>query len=296
MSTKLTDEERAIGYRNFSQARWEQHHIRGHHRYPNRRPLLAAAWILTLLAHGSFAVWITCGVTGCGASPSTPTTAKAPATAIKGPDDLKIENNPDVVAVRENNRRINASLASVKDRLANSKLTIDDKVLVEKDLLQAVDLLLPLSEGARGDVDGVTRFLEDIRFQLKTAERSYRNVAELYRFRSTHAQTDNVRSMYERIAEWFDTLAADVPRRQRITEEFLADLRATRDKLAEATRGLQDLRAAYSVFPPDNPDALKVSPEGKAFFNQVQAFLDAVRKYQETYFAGDPFRGTGEKK
>lgn len=251
-----------------------------------------------------------CAIGGCGGANSPPKVNAAEShqetrnddeekEEVKTPEPIKypkdLGSNPTVANVRETNRRISSSLDDIKARMSSNKLTADEKVFSEKNAIKAIDLLLPLASAAREDIDATIRLVEDVAFELAFADKNYRDLADLFRARSVKTKDDQMRSFVERVAEWLDGIADDVPRRLKLTEDLLKDLKALRAIVAESARTLKDLKLAFELQPPTSPDALKLSPEGRSFYQGCADFLKVMEQFQSAFFAG-PYLGTEEKK
>ncbi len=208
--------------------------------------------------------------------------------AYSKPIQSEAAHHPSVIAAIAFDQKLGASLAAIQKRLAKSKLTLDEKVGIETDMLKAIDLLLPLADDARNDVDAVIRVAEDIKFELKFAQKQHHATAELFRDRANDTATDQMRSINMQSAEWFDALAADVPRRQKLTDEFISELAVLRREVTDCARTLRDLKTA-ALATTAGPDPLPLSSEGRTFHQQVEKFLTVLKRYYEVFFVNGSY-------
>lgn len=190
-----------------------------------------------------------------------------------------------VITAKAYDEKIASSLAVIQKRLNKATLTLGEKSAIKGDVRKTIDLLLPLADDARNDIDTVIRVAEDIKFELQFAQKQHQATAEFFRARSNATTTDELRSINMQTAEWFDTLAADVPRRQKLTDEFLAELAVMRREVTETTRMLQDLRTAI-IATEAGPDPLKLSLEGQTFQRQIEKFMDVLTKFHKAFRVG----------
>lgn len=203
------------------------------------------------------------------------------------PAPTEAADDPRVVSAQAAAERITGLLSAAHGRLTEMRSALGAKAATEADLKTAAETLKSLTTSARADCDGIARAARDLRSELRYAARGYEAAGELYRERARTYREPALRGVTVRMADEFDRLAADVPRRARLTDEFLGRLADIQEFLAEADRCLSDTRAALAILSA-GPDPVRVSPESKVFRQQLEVYLGVVSEYQKRFLAPPP--------
>ena len=196
-------------------------------------------------------------------------------------------DDPRVIALQAATERITSSLTAVRGRLKDLRSRLDTKPQTEQDLAKAAAELKPLTVQAREDCDAILRAATDLKTELRTAAKGYSVTADLYRERAETIKDPSLKAVQLRMADEFDRLALDVPRRKRVAEEFIARLATMQDFLAEADRCLADTKTALAILSA-GPEPVKASEEGKAFRRHLEQFLAVLEEYQSQLLPARP--------
>lgn len=178
---------------------------------------------------------------------------------------------------------LGTQLSTIRTRLADLKTAYDSRGQTEGDLLQATDKLKSLAVLARADCDLILRVARDQKAELPHHKRSYEATAEYYREKGRKYKTKEFQSLNLELAEKFEKLAEDIPRRRRLTDAFVEQLLELQEFLSETERCLADTKVALSILSIGSKE-IKLSGETKQFRQHLETFLSAVDEYQRRFF------------
>ncbi len=200
--------------------------------------------------------------------------------AFKKPNPGSVADDPRMIQAKNATDTVTRSLTLIRERLTSLRKSYDDKVATEKDLKSIVQRLLPLSRAAREDCDTIKRAVIDLRLEMHYAQSGYRSAAALYRERAQSYSDPEPRAITLTMAEEFDRLAADVPRRRIVLNEFNWKLSETGEFLADTERCLRETEVALTILTA-GPDPVTISAQSKAFRKQLEEFIAVLEEYQQ---------------
>jgi hypothetical protein len=217
--------------------------------------------------------------------------------AFQRPAPSNAGQDPRIVSATAANDSVSRSLAVIHERMVNLKAALANepvaagdvglaKVATEDDLRRVAEQMQPLLVAARADCDAILRAAQDLKAEIPTARRSYEASAELYRERADRYRDPDHRELMLAWAAEFERQAGEVPRRIRLTDEFIARLEDTREFLAETDRCLKDTAAALAILSagPESP----ISAGGRSFRRRLEEFLGLVEEYRRTFLGLPP--------
>jgi hypothetical protein len=175
---------------------------------------------------------------------------------------------------------ISASLAVIHERLENLQHDYDEKAAVEGSLKDVANEMRPLIEAARNHCGALERAARDLKIEFPHARQAYLTAAASYRERAEAYRDPEFKAITLRLADEFDRLAEDTPRRLAVIELFLEELAKTEVFLAETERCVRDTSTALALFSARG----KVPPvpaDAKAFSYRLGQFIEAAHRYEE---------------
>ena len=217
---------------------------------------------------------------GKAANPPPAVAVPTAAAAFQKPLPATVADDPRVVQAKAATDTVTRSLATIQERLTAHRKSYDDKLAAaEKDLRSLVRRLLPLAQAAREDCDTIQRAVLDLRVETRHAAAGYQAAADLYRDRAKSYSDPDLRAITAAMADEFERLAADVPRRRAILNAFNWQLSETALFLADTERCLRETDAALGILGA-GPEPVTVSAQSKAFRRQLERFFALLEEYQ----------------
>jgi hypothetical protein len=205
---------------------------------------------------------------------------------VKKPEPPPPENVGDPNAsVKKTNEVIRGNLRAIRERLSAARSEYKLNADIGSDLLGATEELLKLSGTARDDCDRMIRAADDIRWDLPRAAIGYKANADRCRLDAERTNDERMRGIHLQTAAMMDRYAAEVPRRMKVTEEFLASAKQTRALLAESERTLR-VQWEAMVIGTTGAEKPAVRIETKVYMAQFEQFLSVVERFYREF--GEP--------
>ena len=225
-------------------------------------------------------------VGGCG--------VKAPEVRTVGPEQVfappgpgHAGDTPPVIESRSKGDAVSDALAVIHDQLQDMKAAYRDKAKIEGDLKQVAEQMRPLIEASRAHCDAMRRAAEDLRVQLPLARDSYASSALSYRQRAATYQDPHFREITMKLADEFDRMATETPKKLEALEGFLKELRDADVFLSETDRCVKDTAVALEIFSA-HAKAPEVPVDARAFSYRLGQFINTALEYEDKLLQKPP--------
>jgi hypothetical protein len=234
----------------------------------------------------SLAALLSCIGAGCDTKAPEVSTVK-PEQVFAPPGPGHAGQTPQGIESRSKGDAVSDALAVIHDQLQDMKAAYRDKAKIEGDLKQVAEQMRPLIEASRSHCDAMRRAAEDLRVQLPLARDGYASSALSYRQRAATYQDPHFREITLKLADEFDRMATETPKRLEALEGFLKELRDADVFLSETDRCVKDTAVALEIFSA-HAKAPEVPVDAKAFSYRLGQFINTALEYEDKLLQKPP--------
>lgn len=206
--------------------------------------------------------------------------AADPRNVFAKPAPTNATQDPAVIAALESTRSIERMLSVIHERFKSINDSYEKRASTNKDLKTVSEEMKPLVKAARTDVANVMQSAQDLIAELPHTKLSLESAALLFRQRAITYRDPELRKVTESMADELERLEQDVPRRMRLTADFILQLTDLHSFLAETDRCLHDTAAAMSILSA-GADQPKASTQGVAFRIRIKQYMAAMDEYRK---------------
>jgi hypothetical protein len=196
------------------------------------------------------------------------------------PTPINAGDDPRVIAAKESTKSIERTLATVREHLKTINESYDSRKKTTNDLKAVSVEMMPLVKVARVDAVTMMHAAQDLMITLPLTRDGLEQTARLYRQKAMVYKDKDLQKITDSLADEFDRLANDVPRRMQLTSDFILQMNELNTFLAEADRCLHDTAAAMEILNAGN-EAPRASIEGIAFRLRVKQYMAVLDEYQK---------------
>lgn len=210
--------------------------------------------------------------------------AKAPKDSVRQvfqkPSPSNASQDPSVIAALESTKSLERTLSVIYERFKNISGSFEQQEITNTDLKKVIEQMKPLVKAARADVTTLLHAAQDLMTELPHTKLSLEATARLYRQKSITYRDQQLRKITDTMANQFERLENDIPRKMRLTSDFIIELTEAHLLLAETDRCLNDTATAIQILTAGN-NAPKPSQEGIAFQYRVKQYMTVLDEYRK---------------
>lgn len=217
--------------------------------------------------------------------PEPPLTTKQAASAknsvrqvFQKPSPSNASQDPSVIAALDSTKSLERTLSVIYERFKNISGSFEQQEITNTDLAKVTEQMRPLVKAARSDVTTLLHAAQDLMTELPHTKLSLEATGRLYRQKALSYRDQELRKITETMATQFERLENDIPRKMRLTSDFIIELTEAHLLLAEAERCLNDTATAMQILTAGN-NAPKPSQEGIAFQYRVKQYMSVLDEY-----------------
>ena len=186
--------------------------------------------------------------------------------------------DPRVLSALDSTRSMEHALSVIHERFRTINDSYELRQSTNTDLKAVIAEMKPLVKAARTDVMYIMQSAQDMMAELPHNKLSLEATAKLYRQKAITYRDPALRKITEAVADEMERLENDVPRKMRLTADFILELTNVHSFLAETDRCLNDTATAMQILTAGN-DEPKGSIEGIAFRIRVKQYMTILDEY-----------------
>ena len=194
------------------------------------------------------------------------------------PAPTNASHDPRMIAAMESTEAIERTLNIIKDRFKAINKSYEERVKTASDIKTVTEEMKPLVKAARTDIINVMQSAQDLIETLPQTKLGLEASARLFRQKAANYRDPALRKITEAMAEEMERREQDIPRKMRLTSDFILALNDAQALIIETDRCLNDTAAAMKILTA-GIDSPQTSIEGVAFRIRIKQYMAILDEY-----------------